>query len=138
MAYLCKFDDDGKRIATAVEGVHFTTKKEKKAYIDQGYIETSSEDYTYYVGNKGTGKNGTGYVRGADGQPTDAPALTPTKEEKSAELDAQYEADKAEIVTAYQTAAIYGDTARMEKLKADLSALDDKYDADYDEIEGAK
>ena len=67
-----------------------------------------------------------------------APVPVPTKEEQLAQLDAQYEANKAEIVSAYQTASIYGDTARMEKLKADLSALDDKYDADYDEIEEAE
>jgi hypothetical protein len=64
-----------------------------------------------------------------------APVPVPTKEEQLAALDAQYEADKAEIVSAYQTAAIYGDTARMEKIKADLASLDDKYDEDYDALE---
>lgn len=67
-----------------------------------------------------------------------APVPVPTKEEQLVALDAQYEADKAEIVSAYQTASIYGDTARMAKLKADLAALDDKYDADYDAIEEAE
>ena len=71
--------------------------------------------------------------------PKPEPEPEPTPEEiierKLAELDAQYEADKAEIVTSYQTATIYGDTARMEKLKADLATLDDKYDEDYNALE---
>jgi hypothetical protein len=70
-------------------------------------------------------------------KPPEPPEPTPEEEKarKLTELDSQYEADKAEIVTAYQTAAIYGDTVRMEKLKADLAALDDKYDEDYDALE---
>ena len=60
----------------------------------------------------------------------------PTTEEKLAALDAQYDADKADILNAYQTALVYGDTDRMEKLKADLEALDDQYDEDYEAIVG--
>ena len=58
----------------------------------------------------------------------------PTTDEKLAALDAQYNADKAELLNAYQTALVYGDTDRMEQIKADLVALDDKYDADYEAI----
>jgi hypothetical protein len=60
----------------------------------------------------------------------------PTTEEKLAALVAQYDADKADILTAYQTALVYGDTDRMEKLKADIEALDDQYDEDYEAIVG--
>ena len=60
----------------------------------------------------------------------------PTKEEKLAVLDAQYNADKSNLLNAYQTALVYGDTDRMEQIKADLVALDDKYDADYEAIVG--
>jgi hypothetical protein len=60
----------------------------------------------------------------------------PTKEEKLAELDAQYNADKADLLTAYQTAMLYGDTDTMESLKADLTALDEQYDEDYEKIVG--
>lgn len=59
----------------------------------------------------------------------------PTKEEKLAQLDSQYNADKAELLTAYQTAQVYGDTETMDSLKADLEALDTKYDEDYKAIE---
>lgn len=62
----------------------------------------------------------------------------PTKEEKLAELDAQYNADKADLLTAYQTAMLYGDTDTMESLKADLQALDDQYDENYERITGGE
>lgn len=60
----------------------------------------------------------------------------PTTDEKIAALDAQYNADKAELLTAYQTAQVYGDTDTMESLKADLTALDEQYDEDYEKIVG--
>jgi hypothetical protein len=60
----------------------------------------------------------------------------PTTDEKIAELDAQYNADKADVLTAYQTAMLYGDTDTMESLKADLVALDEQYDEDYEKIVG--
>lgn len=134
--YLCKFDETGYRTSTVVSGIHFKTEEEKAKYIADGYIETSDEDYAYYVGNKGTGANGTGYIRGEDGKPTDAPAHTPSTYEKIAALDAQYNADKSNLLNAYQTALVYGNADRMEQIKADLVALDDKYDADYEAIVG--
>ena len=60
----------------------------------------------------------------------------PTTEEKLAALDAQYNADKANLLTAYQTALVYDNTERMEQIKTDLIALDDKYDDDYESIVG--
>lgn len=60
----------------------------------------------------------------------------PTTDEKLAALDAQYNADKAELLTAYQTAQMYGDTDTMENRKADLAALDAQYDEDYERIVG--
>jgi hypothetical protein len=53
-------------------------------------------------------------------------------------LDAQYNHDKADLLTAYQTAMLYGDTEQMEALKADLEALDEQYDADYERIVGGE
>lgn len=134
--YLCKFDESGKRTATVVEGVHFTTKKEKKKYLDEGYIETSSEDYAYYVGNKGTGKNGTGYVRGSDGKPTDAPAYVPSTDEKKQAIIAQYEADKDALMKYYADAALHDDTELMAELKEEMTALDEKFAQDMEELEG--
>jgi hypothetical protein len=53
-------------------------------------------------------------------------------------LDTQYNADKADLLTAYQTAQMYGDTDTMESLKADLTALDEQYDEDYERIVGGE
>lgn len=133
--YLCKFDASGKRTATVLDGVHYATTAEKQKYLDDGYIETSDEDYAYYVGNRGTGANGTCYVRGADGKPIDAPAVVVSDDEKKAaalaELDSRYTSDKQELSTQYLDAAMSGDTDTMTAIKAELAALNEKYDADY-------
>ena len=60
------------------------------------------------------------------------------KADALAELDAQYNADKDDLLTAYQTAQLYGDTGMMESLKADLTALDKQYDEDYEKIAGGE
>jgi hypothetical protein len=58
----------------------------------------------------------------------------PTTEEKLEALDAQYQHDKDSLMQAYLNAMLYGDTEQMETLKADLDALDAKYDEDYQAI----
>lgn len=60
------------------------------------------------------------------------------KAEALAQLDAQYNADKDDLLTAYQTAQLYGDTGMMKSLKADLTALDEQYDEDYEKIAGGE
>ena len=75
MEYLAKFDDAGRRKSTVIRGVHYTTDTERKKYIgDDGYIPISDEEYQTYIGNRGTGDNGTGYIRDAKtGKPVSAP-----------------------------------------------------------------
>ena len=133
--YLCKFDEAGKRIATVLKGVHFKNKAEKQKYLDDGYLETSDEDYAYYVGNKGTGKNGTGYVRGADGKPTDAPIKVPSTEEKKQVIISQYKLDKEELTKYYADAALHDDAELMADLKEEMAALDEKFAKDMKELE---
>ena len=125
--YLCKFDSDGRRGETML--TFEFTEEEKAEKLEQGYIEISEEDWDYYVGNKGQGANGTGYIRGADGKPTDAPAYVPTKEEKLVALDSQYDSDKAELTKYFTDALLAGDTDTQEELQAELLELD----ADYKE-----
>jgi hypothetical protein len=60
------------------------------------------------------------------------------KDEALAMLDADYNQQKADLLTAYQTAMLYGDTDTMESLKADLQALDEQYDEDYERIVGGE
>ena len=131
--YLCKFDSNGRRGETLLTNEY--TDEEKRQKIADGYIEISEEDWNYYVGNKGQGKNGTGYIRGADGKPTDAPAYVPSKEEQLAQLDAQYDSDKNELSKYFTEAALSGDTALQEELRQELEDMNAEYTAKRKEIE---
>ena len=74
MGYLVKFDNVGHRKATVIIGIHYTTDAERQKYIDDGYIPISDEDYQHYIGNRGAGDNGTGYIRDTKtGKPVSAP-----------------------------------------------------------------
>jgi hypothetical protein len=131
--YLCKFDTNGKRTETLLTCEY--SEEEKAQKIAEGYIEISEEDWNYYVGNNGAGANGTGYIRGANGKPTDAPAYVPTKEEQLAALDSQYDNDKAELTRYFTDALLAGDTDTQEELKAELLELDADYKAQRKAIE---
>lgn len=50
------------------------------------------------------------------------------------ELDTQYAADKQELSAQYLDAAMSGDTDTMDAIKQELAALNEKYDADYAEL----
>lgn len=79
---LAKFDAQGRRLATVLFGIHYTTDAERQKYIDDGYIPISEEDYQYYIGNRGQGDNGTGYIRDQKtGKPISAPPAPPVKAE---------------------------------------------------------
>lgn len=72
--YLAKFDTTGHRETTVVSGVHYTTDEERQKYLDDDYIPISDEDYQHYVGNRGMGDSGTGYIRDPKtGKPVSAP-----------------------------------------------------------------
>lgn len=135
LMYLCKFDTDGKRIATVIDGVHFSITEEKQKYLDDGYIETSDEDYAYYVGNRGNGANGTGYIRGADGKPTDAPAIVVTTEQKQASIAADYESQISELKDALATATLAGDESLIAELKTEYAEVKSEYEAALKEAE---
>lgn len=133
--YLSKFDEDGRRIATVLDGIHFSTDAEKQAYLDDGYVETSEEDYAYYVGNRGNGANGTGYIRGADGKPTDAPAVVVTTEQKQASIAADYESQISELKDALATAMLAGDESLIAELKNEYAEVKSEYEAALKEAE---
>jgi septal ring factor EnvC (AmiA/AmiB activator) len=61
---------------------------------------------------------------------------TPTKEEQLAQLVAQYESDKAEILKYYADAMIHGDSDLMAELKEEMTALDEQYATDYEALKG--
>lgn len=131
--YLCKFDSNGRRTETLL-ACEFSDE-EKAEKIADGYIEISEENWNYYVGNKGAGANGTGYIRGKDGKPTDAPAYVPSKEEKLAALDTQYDADKDQLAKYYLDAVLSSNIDLQAELKAELDALNTQYEAARKAIE---
>ena len=99
---LAKFDVQGRRRATVLSGIHYTTDEERQTYINDGYIPISEEDYQHYIGNRGAGDNGTGYIRDTKtGKPVSAPPAPPVEEETQeppvdAERLAVYEAMAAQ------------------------------------------
>ena len=78
---LSKFDEAGGRMATVFPCVHYNTDEERQTYITDGYIPISDEDYQHYIGNRGMGDNGTGYIRDPKtGKPVSAPPIETTEE----------------------------------------------------------
>ncbi len=59
----------------------------------------------------------------------------PTKEEKLADLDAQYDADKADIMQYYTEAMFVGDEELQAELKAEMAEIDAQYVEDRKAIE---
>lgn len=116
MEYLAKFDTTGHRETTVVSGVHYTTDAERQKYIDDGYIPISDEDYQHYIGNRGQGDNGTGYIRDPKtGKPISAPPAPPVKsepqeppvdEERLAAFEAMAEQEARLIVYGERLAAL--------------------------------
>ena len=80
--YLAKFDAAGRRESTVAFGIHYTNKEDRQTYINDGYIPISDEDYQHYIGNRGAGENGTGYIRDKKtGTPICAPPAPAVKED---------------------------------------------------------
>ena len=121
--YLAKFDTSGHREATVVSGVHYSTDDERQGYLDGGYIPISDEDYQHYVGNRGAGDNGTGYIRDPEtGKPVSAPPAAPVKAEPQ-EPPVDEERLAAFEAMAAQEARLVAQGERIAALEAELSAL---------------
>lgn len=132
LTYLCKFDENGNRGETYdTAGM---SKEEKQSKLDSGFIEITEEEWHYLVGNKGQGDNGTGYIYDVANKKVKS-APEPTKaevvEQKKAQLDASYEADKKELLSQYAEAVAYNDADTAKAVQEQLTALDTQYDADY-------
>lgn len=79
---LSKFDKNGNRMETVILNIHYATDEERQKYINDGYIPISDEDYQHYIGNRGAGDNGTGYIRDTKtGKPVSAPPAPAVEEE---------------------------------------------------------
>jgi hypothetical protein len=120
---LSKFDARGMRMATVLSGVHYTTDEERQAYINDGYIPISDEDYQHYIGNRGMGDNGTGYIRDPKtGKPVSAPPAPPVEAEPQ-EPPVDEERLAAFEAMAAQEARLVAQGELIAALEAELSAL---------------
>lgn len=134
--YLCKFDEKGYRHETYLSCEY--NDEQKQEMFDNGFVEIDEEEWNYYVGNKGMGDNGTGYIRDPQtGKPISAPPYVPTKEEKLARLEAEYQQEKAKLEGYFSTALLMDDTDTQTELKAEMTDLADWYVEEKKSIEGS-
>lgn len=123
MEYLAKFDTVGHRETTVVSGVHYATDEERQKYLEDGYIVISDEDYQHYIGNRGAGDNGTGYIRDPKtGKPVSAPPAPPVEAELQ-EPPVDEERLAAFEAMAAQEARLVAQGECIAALEAELSAL---------------
>lgn len=121
--YLVKFDAVGHRETTVVSGVHYETEGERQKYLDDGFIPITDEDYQYYIGNRGMGDNGTGYIRDPKtGKPVSAPPAPPVEAEPQ-EPPVDEERLAAFEAMAAQEARLALQGERIAAIEAELSAL---------------
>ena len=135
---LSKFDACGVRVSTVLSGVHYTDEGERKKYLDEGYIPISDEDYQHYIGNRGAGDNGTGYIRDPKmGKPVSAPAYTPTQEERANQLAVSYAARVQELNNEIVAAMADGDEDLITELKAEKGKALEAYQKALEGIKNA-
>ncbi len=152
MNHICLFKETGERYATIKRGIHFNTDSEKTSYIeklqkeatDNGYtgiltaIEITTDELNYYLGNKGQGDNGTGYIRDMEtGKPVSAPARIITKTEQANTEKLLCEADLKAIDEAIQIAKNNNDTEYVEELQKERENRINEYAEKLEEINNA-
>lgn len=124
--YMIKFASDGTREGTIPCGRSMTTE-EKADLISKGYEEVPAAEWQEYCSGK---------IRGEDGKPVDAPPHVPTKEEKLAQLESDYKAQKQELINQYADDMLHGDEEAIAEEKAAMESLDAWFDEEYAKIEG--
>lgn len=133
--YCAGFDKDGKRVGSII--CDFNPEKDKNkdkatALIEKGKslfndavtVEIiTADDFDKYVSG--------GYIRGTDGKPAVYVAPEPTAEEKSASekasLASEYEANKAEMLEALQSAQLAGNTDAIASIQKDYQDMTAAY-----------
>ena len=128
--YLAKFDENGNRTATYISA-EYTDEQKQEMYAD-GFVDLSEEDWNYYVGNMGAGDNGTGYIRDAvTGKPVSAPpAPKPSKAQRIAQLEKDFESARFTIGTYYMEAVLDGNVEVQKDLQVELSELKEQFESD--------
>ena len=133
---LAKFDKNGNRKVTFL-ACEYTDEQKQEMYAD-GFVDLSEEDWNYYVGNMGTGDNGTGYIRDkATGKPVSAPpAPAPSLDTQIEQLNADYSKARFELGTYYMEAVLNGDVGTQKEIKAELDSMKAQFDTDVAELIG--
>lgn len=137
--YVSGFDTAGKRVGSLIcdfdpnkdknaEKLVALKEKAKTLFTDAAVVDViSAADYNRYL----TGE----YVRGADGKPTDAPAIVVTTEQKQASIAVEYESQISELKDALATATLAGDESLIAELKSEYADVKSEYEAALKEVE---
>ena len=128
--YLAKFDENGNRTETYIAAEY--TDEQKQEMYAAGFVDLSKNDWHYYVGNMGAGDNGTGYVRDAvTGKPVSAPpAPKPSKAQRIAQLEKDFESARFTIGTYYMESVLDGNVEVQKDLQVELSELKEQFESD--------
>lgn len=134
MTYLIKFDEIGRKGETYPVS-KFMTEERKAELIKQGFIETSEKDFLFYIQQNG-GSHGTGYIRGKDGKPTEAPPYIPTKTEAAQQLYYECNVDLKAIEADILQAIAVDDDELLAELREERAARVEQYKKDLKDLEG--
>ena len=84
-----KFNASGRLVSISYWGKNYSIESEYDALRAAGFLDLDAVEAAYYMGNRGTGDNGTGYIRDPKtGKPVSAPPAPPveTTEEPTANV----------------------------------------------------
>jgi hypothetical protein len=137
--YLGKFSPEGKPEGFLLEGVNYKTAAQKEEKLAEGYVEITEEDWLYYTNNKGTGDNGTGYIRDPEtGKPVSAPAKVYSKTELANMAEAACEGAVNELNNQIILAQSDGDTELVAELQEEKEEVLAKYRDQLAKIENGE
>lgn len=135
--YLIQFNADGRRGTTYADGVHYFVQSggavkdgsvKVQDMLDQGFVFVDASDYANLLGNN---SDHAEYCRQSDGTFAPYVAPEPTAEEKASalksELASEYESNKAEMLTALQSAQLAGNTDAVTSIQKDYQDMTAAY-----------
>ena len=134
MEVLAKFNDEGRRVSSVIEGINYKDEAKRQTFIDKGYIPISEEDWRLYCSTTG-GANGTGYIRDPEtGKPVDAPPYVPSKKEQDDALFRDCQRDLQAIDGEILNAMADGDTEAVDELRQEKAERIEQYQHDLEAL----